>query len=54
MIIEFNANPYRPDLDWRWLRKAKELGIMVAVNPDAHSTGELDLARFGLPVARKG
>ncbi len=54
VIIEFNANPYRLDLDWRWCRKAKDLGVKIAVNPDAHSTGELDLVKSGLAVARKG
>lgn len=54
VILEFNANPNRLDLDWRWCRKAKELGVMIAVNPDAHTPADLDLARFGLLIARKG
>ncbi len=54
VIIEFNANPYRLDLDWRWCRKAKEQGVKIAINSDAHSIGELDLVRSGLAVARKG
>ncbi|HEY8392757.1 MAG TPA: DNA polymerase/3'-5' exonuclease PolX [Capillibacterium sp.] len=53
-IIEFNANPFRLDLDWRWCRRAKELGIPIAVNPDAHSVAELDLTRTSIPVVRKG
>lgn len=54
VIIEFNANPYRLDLDWRWSRKAKEYGVKIAINPDAHSSGEIDLVRSGLAVAGKG
>ena len=54
VIIEFNANPYRLDLDWRWCRRAKEEGVKISINPDAHSIGELDLVRSGLAVARKG
>ncbi len=54
VILEFNANPYRLDLDWRWLKKAKERGVKIAINPDAHSTGELELVYSGLAVARKG
>ncbi len=54
VIIEFNANPYRLDLDWTWIRRAKEMGVLIAVNPDAHSPHELNLARSHLPVARKG
>jgi DNA polymerase (family X) len=53
-IIEINANPYRLDLDWRWCRQAKEAGVLLAVNPDAHASGELDFVRFGVAVARKG
>ena len=54
IIIEFNANPYRMDLDWRWCQRAKELGVPIAINPDAHSVEELDLTRLSIPVARKG
>ena len=54
IIIEFNANPYRFDLDWRWCKKAKGLGVLIAINPDAHSTAELDLVQGGVMVARKG
>jgi DNA polymerase (family 10) len=54
IVIEFNANPYRYDLDWRWCRKAKAAGVMIAVNPDAHSVRELQLARRGVVVAAKG
>jgi DNA polymerase (family 10) len=54
VILEFNANPYRLDLDWRWLKKAKECGVKIAINPDAHSAGEIDLVNSGLAVARKG
>ena len=54
IIIEFNANPFRMDLDWRWCQRAKELGVLIAINPDAHTVEELDLTRFSIPVARKG
>ncbi len=54
IVLEFNANPYRLDLDWRWCRKARELGVLIAVNPDAHNSQELKLVHSGLMVARKG
>ncbi len=54
VIIEFNANPHRLDMDWRWCRRAKEAGVLIAINPDAHSIQELDLARSAVYVARKG
>ena len=54
VVVEVNANPHRLDLDWRWLRRAVELGCMLSINPDAHSTEELDLTRWGVAIARKG
>jgi DNA polymerase (family 10) len=53
-ILEINANPYRLDLDWRWCRKAREQGVLLSINPDAHALSELEYMRFGLAVARKG
>jgi DNA polymerase (family 10) len=54
VAVEINANPHRLDLDWRWHRRAMELGCMLSINPDAHSIAELDLMRWGLMMARKG
>ena len=54
-MVEINANPYRLDLDWKWVRRAKALGIPIVINPDAHSPGELDYTRtYGVDVARRG
>lgn len=53
-MIEINAQPSRLDLDWTWVKRAKDLGVMIVINPDAHSTGELELTRFGVDVARRG
>ena len=52
--MEINGNPWRLELDWRWHRKALELGCLLSINPDAHSIAELDLVRWGVAVARKG
>ncbi|MGA9754417.1 MAG: DNA polymerase/3'-5' exonuclease PolX [Desulfobaccales bacterium] len=54
VILEINASPYRLDLDWRWLRRAKELGILISINPDAHSLEGLDDVNYGVMAARKG
>jgi DNA polymerase (family 10) len=54
VAVEVNANPWRLDLDWRWHRRALELGCMLSINPDAHSTDEIDLTHWGVEVARKG
>ena len=54
VAVEINANPWRLDLDWRWHRRALELGCMLSINPDAHSTEEIDLTHWGVEMARKG
>src|SRR5947209_17470967 len=54
VAVEINANPWRLDLDWRWHGRALELGCMMSINPDAHSTNEIDLTHWGVVMARKG
>lgn len=53
VAVELNAHPYRLDLDWTWVARAAELGVWVSINPDAHSTTDLDLVHWGVKVARK-
>tara|TARA_B100001769_G_C22099026_1_gene593124 strand:- start:503 stop:2344 length:1842 start_codon:yes stop_codon:yes gene_type:complete len=52
--VELNASPYRLDLDWRLCKRAKELGVPVVINPDAHSVKGLGDIDYGVMVARKG
>ncbi len=52
-IIEINANPHRLDMDWRWGKRAAELGIKTAVNPDAHNLNGLYDYEIGVGIARK-
>lgn len=52
-VIELNANPQRLDVDWRYLAGACERGLLIAINPDAHSTRGLDDVEFGVWMARK-
>jgi DNA polymerase (family X) len=54
VAVEINANPWRLDLDWRWHARALELGCLFSINPDAHSTSEIDLIKWGVLIARKG
>ncbi|MBC7542923.1 MAG: histidinol-phosphatase, partial [Candidatus Sericytochromatia bacterium] len=54
VIIELNANPHRLDIDWRWLRRARELGVLISINPDAHSVAGLSDTVYGVNMARKG
>lgn len=53
-VIEINANPHRFDLDWRFIKLAKEKGVKLAINPDAHSLEGILDTRFGVGIARKG
>ena len=54
IAIEVNADPHRLDLDWRLVRRARELGVVFAVGPDAHSLVGMANMEIGLGVARKG
>jgi DNA polymerase (family X) len=53
VAVELNADPHRLDLDWRYCRQAKELGVTIEIGPDAHSTAALDNVHFGIGMARK-
>ena len=51
--MELNASPYRLDIDWRWIPKCLDKGVLISINPDAHEMhGLLDM-HFGTQVARK-
>lgn len=52
-IIELNAHPHRLDLDWRWCKRAREMGLQMSINPDAHKPADFDI-RYGVMTARKG
>ncbi|MCO6489144.1 MAG: DNA polymerase/3'-5' exonuclease PolX [Phaeodactylibacter sp.] len=54
VAIELNANPYRLDLDWSWIPYALEKGVLISVNPDAHSKEGIHDIHFGVLSARKG
>jgi DNA polymerase (family 10) len=54
VIIEVNANPYRLDMDWSHIPYALKKGVMISINPDAHSIKEIDNIRWGIAAARKG
>jgi DNA polymerase (family 10) len=54
VVIEINANPWRLDLDWQWVRRCMEKGVRMSINPDAHHTdGYADMA-YGVLQGRKG
>ena len=53
-FLEINAHPERLDLTDIYCRMAKEEGVLLAVNTDAHSMLDLENARFGVGQARRG
>jgi DNA polymerase (family X) len=53
-LIEINANPHRLDLDGEHCRRARQKGVKIVINPDAHSTAGLDDLEYGVTVARRG
>jgi DNA polymerase (family X) len=54
VVIEINAHPRRLDIDWRWIEYAMERGVLLSVNPDAHSTDGYKDTYYGVMVAQKG
>ena len=54
VAVEVNADPHRMDLDWRYLQRARELGVTIEIGPDAHSRAALEWTDLGVAAARKG
>ena len=54
VAIEINAHPARLDIDWRHVKKARDQGVSIAINTDAHSIGGLDHLPYGIGIGRKG
>jgi DNA polymerase (family 10) len=52
--MEINSHPSRLDLNDRWSKRAKELGVTLAINTDAHSTCGLMAIEYGVKTARRG
>jgi len=53
-MLEINSMPSRLDLKDIHAYRARELGVKLVINTDAHSTGGLKFVRFGVGVARRG
>src|SRR5678815_5256910 len=52
--IEINGDPYRLDLEPRWVREARKRKIRFVISVDAHSTGALFNLQYGVRMARRG
>ncbi|PWB42818.1 MAG: DNA polymerase/3'-5' exonuclease PolX [Candidatus Methylomirabilota bacterium] len=52
--LEINAQPSRLDLNDHHARRAKELGVKLAISTDTHLLDQLDNMALGVAVARRG
>src|SRR6266516_7151717 len=52
--IEINGDPYRLDMEPRWIREARKRRIKFVISTDAHSTGALQNVKYGVGIARRG
>ncbi len=53
VVIELNAHPNRLDIDYHWIDYCREKGVMISINPDAHSREAIHMVQHGVRVARK-
>ncbi|MBN8579886.1 MAG: DNA polymerase/3'-5' exonuclease PolX [Anaerolineae bacterium] len=53
VALEINAHPSRLDLDDAFARRAKDLGVLITVNTDAHSDDGFDVLPYGIATARR-
>ncbi|MEM9417353.1 MAG: helix-hairpin-helix domain-containing protein [Bacteroidota bacterium] len=54
VVIEINSNPWRLELDWRWIDYALYKNVQLSINPDAHDKESIQNMYYGVCVARKG
>ncbi|QWV97689.1 DNA polymerase/3'-5' exonuclease PolX [Geomonas nitrogeniifigens] len=52
--LEINAYPLRLDLEDRYVRRAKELGVKIAINTDTHAKLQFETLPWGISVAQRG
>jgi len=53
-FLELNAHPQRLDLLDTHCQLAREEGVLISINSDAHSIVDFDNLRFGIGQARRG
>jgi DNA polymerase (family 10) len=53
IAIEFNCNPYRMDIDWKYLYDLKKYNILTSLNPDAHNKEQIEYMDYGIKFLRK-
>ena len=53
VAIEMNSSPTRLDIDEHTARMARDAGVPVVLNSDAHGVRELSYLRYGIGIARR-
>jgi len=53
VVIELNAHPRRLDIDWRYIDYAIDKGVLISIDPDAHSLDGYNDIRYGVLAAQK-
>ncbi|MGD0611199.1 MAG: DNA polymerase/3'-5' exonuclease PolX [Anaerolineales bacterium] len=53
VALEINADPARLDLDDIMARRARDMGIPLSINTDAHTAAGLEVLFFGVAIARR-
>jgi DNA polymerase (family 10) len=53
-ILEINSSPDRLDLYDLYIRRAKNEGVKMIINTDAHQKEQLSLMEYGVSMARRG
>ena len=54
VILEINSYPKRLDLNDQNIRRAKDAGVKMVINTDAHHKNQLSFMEFGIAQARRG
>lgn len=54
VVIELNAHPRRLDMSWQWIDVALDNGVLISIDPDAHSIDGYDDVTYGALAAQKG
>ncbi|MFZ0751345.1 MAG: PHP domain-containing protein, partial [Pyrinomonadaceae bacterium] len=52
--VEINGDPYRLDMEPRWIREARKRKIKFVISVDAHSMNALHNVKYGVGIARRG
>jgi DNA polymerase (family 10) len=53
-ILEINSSPVRLDIKDTYIKRAKEQGVKMIINTDAHHKDQLKFMEYGISQARRG